>query len=53
MRAATLWTVSRLAKLSVVMVYLIRKAIGNLRSSAIRLRPKEEHAMKLFRFTAN
>lgn len=50
MRGAKLWIVSLLAKLNAVMVYLIRKAVGNLRSPAICLRPRAGRAtvMKLF-----
>jgi len=43
MRRAMLWSVSLLAKPSGVIVYLKRKAAGNLRSPAICLHPREGH----------
>lgn len=43
MRRAELWIVSLLAKHSVIMVYLKRKAVGNLRPHAICLRPRPGH----------
>lgn len=43
LREALLWTVSQLAQHLALMVYLKRKAIGNLRSSAISLYPAAGH----------